>query len=108
MFRPLERGAPERAISLTVDGHPVLARDGDTLAIALLNAAIVPFRHTALSGAPRAPLCLMGACFECLVEVDGRANVQACMVPAREGMQVRLPRGARPMPAPHPDGAPQR
>jgi NADH dehydrogenase/NADH:ubiquinone oxidoreductase subunit G len=29
------------------------------------------------------------------VEVDGRANVQACMVPVREGMQVRLQRGAR-------------
>ena len=106
MFRPLETGAPERAITLTVDGQAVQAREGDTLAIALLNAAIVPFRYTALSGAPRAPLCLLGACFECLVEVDGRPNVQACMVPVREGMRVRLPRGARPMPAPHPDGAP--
>ena len=104
MFRPLETGAPERAISLTVDGQAVQARDGDTLAIALLNAAIVPFRHTALSGAPRAPLCLMGVCFECLVEVDGRPNVQACMIAAREGMQVRLPRSARRLPEPTPHG----
>lgn len=104
MFRPIDSGAPARAISLTLDGRPLQAREGDTLAIALLNAAIVPFRHTALSGAPRAPLCLMGACFDCLVEVDGRPSVQACMVPAREGMQVRLPRGARRMPEPLPEG----
>ena len=102
MFKPIDTGAPERAISLTVDGRVLRARDGDTLAIALLNGAIVPFRHTALSGGPRAPLCLMGACFDCLVEVDGRPNVQACMVAAREGMQVRLPRGARRMPDPLP------
>lgn len=103
MFRPIDSGAPARAICLSVDGRPLQARDGDTLAIALLNAAIVPFRQTALSGSPRAPLCLMGACFDCLVEVDGRPNVQACMVPAREGMRVRLPRGARRMPDPLPD-----
>ena len=44
---------------------------------------------------PRAPLCLMGVCFDCLVEVDGRQNVQSCMVEVRDGMQVRLPHGAR-------------
>ncbi|MEZ5620583.1 MAG: (2Fe-2S)-binding protein [Burkholderiaceae bacterium] len=40
------------------------------------------------SRAPRAPMCLMGVCFDCLVEIDGRPNVQACMVEVREGMRV--------------------
>ena len=40
-------------------------------------------------------MCLMGVCFDCLVEVDGRPNVQACMVTVREGMRVRLQHGAR-------------
>jgi aerobic-type carbon monoxide dehydrogenase small subunit (CoxS/CutS family) len=53
------------------------------------------FRETPVSGAPRAPLCLMGSCFDCLVQVDGQANVQACMVRVKDGMQVQLQHGAR-------------
>jgi NADH dehydrogenase/NADH:ubiquinone oxidoreductase subunit G len=37
----------------------------------------------------------MGVCFDCLVEVDGVQNVQACMVEVRAGMRVKLPLGAR-------------
>jgi predicted molibdopterin-dependent oxidoreductase YjgC len=38
---------------------------------------------------------MMGACFECLVEIDGEENVQACMTTVREAMTVRRQRGAR-------------
>ncbi len=37
----------------------------------------------------RAPYCHMGICFECLMEIDGVANQQACLIPVREGLQVR-------------------
>ncbi|MDP3886226.1 (2Fe-2S)-binding protein [Hydrogenophaga sp.] len=83
------------AVEIFVEGRAVSAREGDTLAAALLNAGVVPFRHTPVSGQPRAPLCLMGVCFDCLVEVNGAQNVQSCMVQVRAGMQVRLPNGAR-------------
>lgn len=95
MFRPIESTPARRAVTLHVHGRPITAREGDTLAIALLNAGVVPFRQTPVSGQPRAPLCLMGVCFDCLVEVDGRQNVQSCMVEVHDGMQVRLPTGAR-------------
>lgn len=95
MFRPLSTPHLRRTVTLQVQGQPVTARAGDTLAIALLNAGVVPFRQTPVSGQPRAPLCLMGMCFDCLVEVDGRQNVQSCMVEVFEGMQVRLQNGAR-------------
>lgn len=95
MFRPIEADSARRAITLHLEGRPISAREGDTLAIALLNAGVVRFRQTAVSGQPRAPLCLMGVCFDCLVEVDGRQNVQSCMTEVFEGMQVRLPTGAR-------------
>jgi NADH dehydrogenase/NADH:ubiquinone oxidoreductase subunit G len=32
---------------------------------------------------------MMGACFECLVEVDGAFNSQACMLRVKQGMVVR-------------------
>lgn len=97
MFRPVELPASEqrRSIAISVEGRRVQVREGETLATALLGAGVVPLRHTAVSGAPRAPLCLMGVCFDCLVEVDGQQNVQACMVEVRDGMRVRLPQGAR-------------
>lgn len=95
MFRPLDGLGAQRRVTLLVEGRAVPARDGESLALALLEAGIVAFRETPVSGAPRAPLCLMGVCFDCLLQVDGRPNVQACMVRVRDGMQVRLQRGAR-------------
>lgn len=97
MFRSMDLPDGERrgSVGIDVEGRCVQAREGESLATALLGAAVVPFRRTAVSGAPRAPLCLMGVCFDCLVEVDGVQNVQSCMVEVRDGMQVRLPAGAR-------------
>lgn len=98
MFKPIDAlpAAEQPAtLSIEVEGRIVTARAGHTLATALLGAGVVPFRHTAVSSSPRAPLCLMGVCFDCLVEVDGAQNVQSCMVEVRQGMQVRLPTGAR-------------
>jgi predicted molibdopterin-dependent oxidoreductase YjgC len=97
MFKAMLRPANEQglAVEIFVEGRRVAAREGETLAVALLNAGVVPFRHTPVSGQPRAPLCLMGVCFDCLVEVDGAQNMQSCMLQVRAGMQVRLPNGAR-------------
>lgn len=94
MFKPLP-GIERRIVSFSVDGRPLQAGEGDTLAGALLNAGVLAFRRTPVSGQPRAPLCLMGVCFDCLVEVDGRQNVQACMIEVQPGMRVRLGAGAR-------------
>ena len=85
------------AADLTIwfDGTAVPARAGDSVAVALLAAGITTTRTTPVSGAPRGPFCMMGACFECLAVVDGRPNVQTCMTPVRDGMQVRRQDGAR-------------
>ncbi len=97
MFKRMVIPANEQrnAIELMVEGRRVMARAGETIATALLSTDVVPFRRTPVSGQPRAPLCLMGVCFDCLVEVDGVSNVQSCMVEARDGMRVRLHVGAR-------------
>jgi predicted molibdopterin-dependent oxidoreductase YjgC len=95
MFRLIDGQAARRQVKLHIEDREVPAREGDMLALALLRAGIERFRVTPVSGSARAPLCLMGACFDCLVEVDGMANVQACMVTVRDGMRVRLQHGAR-------------
>jgi len=94
MFARLpETGA--KTVSLTIDGKPVDARAGDTVAAALLAAGFDHCRTTPVGGAPRAPYCMMGVCFECLVTIDGVGNRQGCLVPVREGMRVELQRGKR-------------
>jgi predicted molibdopterin-dependent oxidoreductase YjgC len=95
MFRriPETRGT----LTFTFDGQPVQAAPGDSVAAALLQAGIRTFRTSVASGAPRGPHCLMGACFDCLLTIDGVANRQSCLVEVAEGMDVRSQHGARPV-----------
>jgi predicted molibdopterin-dependent oxidoreductase YjgC len=97
MFRRITEA--ETTLTFTFDGQPVRAVPGDSVAAALLGAGIRAFRSSVVSGAPRGPHCLMGACFECLVTIDGAANRQSCMVEATEGMDVRSQHGPRPVDA---------
>ncbi|MBL4917916.1 (2Fe-2S)-binding protein [Szabonella alba] len=78
-----------RSVQFSFDGMPVQAREGDSVAAALLAAGIDRFRTTPKQGKPRLPYCMMGICFDCLLEIDGEANRQGCMVEVRDGMQVR-------------------
>ena len=94
MFRRLP-DAGGAAVALLVDGTPRIARDGDTVAAALLAAGMLACRTTPVTGAPRGPYCLMGACFDCLVTIDGVPNRQACLVSVRPGMRVEWQQGAR-------------
>jgi len=90
---------PERgSITILFEGAPLPARPGESVASALLAAGILAFRTTALSGAPRGPFCLMGACFDCLAVVDGISGVQSCLVPVREGMRIERQRGCGDLP----------
>jgi predicted molibdopterin-dependent oxidoreductase YjgC len=94
MFRrlPDARGG---LVAFTIDGRSATARAGDTVAAALLANGVEVCRTTPVSGAPRAPYCMMGVCFECLVTIDGVGSRQGCLVAVEEGMQVETQKGAR-------------
>ena len=47
-------------------------------------------RVTPVLASARAPFCMMGVCFECLVTIDGMGSRQACLVEVREGMRVGI------------------
>ena len=94
MFKRLA-DAQAPTVNLTVDGNAIEARAGDTVAAALLAAGLRSSRLSAVSRSPRAPYCMMGVCFECLVEIDGVANRQACLVQIAEGMKVTTGTGRR-------------
>lgn len=86
-------------VEVSFDGTPLSLPEGANLAAALLAAGIGVFRHTPVSGAPRMPFCMMGACFDCLVEIDGVVR-QACMIEVSEGLRITRPHEAEAVDAP--------
>jgi len=81
-------------VKLFLDDRPITARSGETVAACLLRAGVEHFRTTPISGSPRLPYCMIGHCFDCLVEVEGVGNRQACLTVVQDGMRVRRQNGA--------------
>ena len=77
-------------VTLSFEGRQIMANRGDTLAAALLGCGIFDFRRAIVSNTPRAPFCMIGNCYECLVEVEGKGLVQACLTEVVEGMRVNM------------------
>ncbi|KAB7572809.1 (2Fe-2S)-binding protein [Verminephrobacter sp. Larva24] len=101
MYRPMfdtgkgPAAASGARLAFTFDGRPLTGRAGDTVAAALLANGVTACRATPVSGAPRAPYCMMGICFECLVVIDGIGNRQGCLEPLRAGMRIATQHGRR-------------
>lgn len=85
---PVERG---EAFHIYVNGSPVSAYRGETVAGALLAADINIFRRTMETGAERGPFCGMGVCYDCLVDCGEEFSVRACMTAAKPGMSITVP-----------------
>jgi predicted molibdopterin-dependent oxidoreductase YjgC len=81
-------------VTITVDGLPVEAVDGESVLAALWAAGVRTLHTTAKTREPRAFLCAIGICFDCLVTVDGERSSRACMTPVADGMTVELQRDA--------------
>lgn len=82
-----------RTICFTFNGREMEAYDGETVAAALLASGCRSLRRTSRRGEPRGLFCGMGVCFDCLMQIDGRPNVQACVTPVRDGMRVETQQG---------------
>ncbi len=90
IFRGVTRG---KQFEIVVDGQPVVAYEGETIAVALLAAGKQVLRWTHKRGEPRGIFCGMGICFDCVMTVDGMPNVRTCVTPAQPGMRVVTQRG---------------
>ena len=95
MFKRSQPDAAERAVTLFIEGKAITARASDSVAAAMLAADLEHCRTTPVSESPRAPYCMMGVCFDCLVTIDGVGNRQACLERVSEGMRVEIQRGKR-------------
>jgi predicted molibdopterin-dependent oxidoreductase YjgC len=94
MFRKLHESRGD-TLTIEIDGKPVVAEPGESVAAVLLREPEPWSRLTPVSQSKRAPYCMMGVCFECLAEVDGAQSVQTCLKPVRDGMRVARQTGKR-------------
>ena len=90
---PAHRGRP---LAIYVDGQPWSVYPGETIASALVAAGRLHLRKTSDRQEWRGYYCGMGVCWECLVVVDGRPNVRACMTFVRDGMRIETQDGYGP------------
>jgi glycine/D-amino acid oxidase-like deaminating enzyme len=77
-----------QTVTVSFDGQAIEAIEGETIAAALAAAGVVTYRHNR-QAAPRGLYCGMGACFECLVTVDGKASQRACLIKVADGQIIR-------------------
>lgn len=82
----IERG-PE--IDIIVDGCPLRAFEGESVAAALLAAERTrTLRMTARRAEARGLYCIIGLCFDCVITIDGQPGVRACQTEVRPGMRI--------------------
>lgn len=77
------------SVHFTFDGRPLSAPEGSTIAAGLLANGIVSWRNTRRYGRPRGVFCGIGACYDCLVDVNSATAVRACMTRLAESDEVR-------------------
>ena len=76
-------------MKVTIDGRAIEVPTGTLVAAAVELAAPGRGARVSPGGARRQPLCGMGVCGECRVEVDGRAHRLGCQTVCVAGMEVR-------------------
>jgi D-hydroxyproline dehydrogenase subunit gamma len=74
----------ETPLRITVDGEPFEGVQGQTIAGVLMAAGRLWWRRGP-SGAPRGVFCGIGACFDCVLTVNGVPDVRACRRRAVDG-----------------------
>ena len=71
------------------EGRKIYFEQGMSIAAALMCYGIKDFRQTQVLGKSRGPFCMMGACFDCLLTINGVGNQQGCMRLAEQGIIVK-------------------
>ncbi len=84
---------PAKSVEISVDGKPIVAREGETIAAALAAAGIRVHRYTSNKHEPRGVFCGIGQCSDCLMVVNGVPNVKTCITSVVEGMAIETQYG---------------
>ena len=87
MFRSIASEACKQ-VEISINGQRVAVPAGISVWAAMALSDQTTTRIAPVSQQPRSAYCAMGVCFECLVEIDGMPNRQACLTSVHAGMRV--------------------
>jgi predicted molibdopterin-dependent oxidoreductase YjgC len=79
----------DQICSVTFDGKEIQAQIGEPVVMALLAAGVIATRVAPENHTPRGPYCLIGNCFECLVQINGSSAQQSCRTAVAPGMVIQ-------------------
>lgn len=82
-----DQQSDEQNVAVILDGENTILPGAMSVAAALLSKGEIISRISPSSKKPCSPHCLMGVCFECLMEING-VHQQACMIEVSEGMVI--------------------
>ena len=89
MFKPYRQHG-KQTVTIEFEGRLLEVPDTITVAAAVLgHTGETHTRRAPVSGEKRSAYCFMGVCHECLMEIDGVPDQQACIMEVKEGMRVR-------------------
>ena len=74
-------------VRVYINGREVLVNAESTVAAAILAAGDCVFRRS-VSDEPRGPLCGMGVCMVCRVQINGTPHQKSCQILCRPEMEV--------------------
>lgn len=95
MFKQLPDSQAE-TVEVILNGQKTIVPEGITVAALSLVQGLRFTRTTPVSSAKRAPFCMMGVCYECLMVIDGIANQRACVTTVKNGMKIDAQQGTGP------------
>jgi len=80
-------------VKITINGKKTKAREGETIAAALIAASIKVFRYSVKRDEPRSLFCAIGRCTDCVMTVNNQSNVRTCITLVEEGMEIETQKG---------------
>ena len=89
----LDDDRDDEDVAIMVDGRKLSAKRGEMIAAALLANGIKIHRYTAAEHKPRGIFCGIGQCTDCVMTVNGNANVRTCITPVEAGMVIETQDG---------------
>jgi len=89
MFRSVtEQNNKQSTLQIHINGKAVSVVPGTSVWAAMALAGETATRVSPVNQQVRSAYCAMGVCFECMVEIDGMPNRQACLTEVSQGMQI--------------------
>jgi sarcosine oxidase subunit alpha len=87
-YRVNERIIRGAEVEIIVDGEPLKAYEGESIAAAILVTGRRSLRTTSKTKEKRGLYCSIGICFDCGMTINNIPNIRTCQTKVEKGMIV--------------------